>query len=243
MIENKRILAIIPARAGSKRLPNKNKLNLAGKPLIAWTIEAATESAYIDEIVVSSDCDELLDIAASYGSKICKRPSSLATDTSSTSDTIFHVLDIYKNNCNSFDIVIILQPTSPLRTYTDIDEALISLLQKKGGGVISVCPCEHNPLWSNILPKNQTLNKFIPPKIKNKRSQDLPNYYRLNGALFIFYIDLFYNYGGIFYTNAVYAHIMSNLSSVDIDTEFDFNFARFLIDHNMVSNNFNKVEK
>jgi len=136
-------LAIIPARGGSKRLPNKNILNLSGKPLIAWSIEAALKSEYIDDIVVTSDSDKILEIARNYDVITIKRPYYLASDTANSIDVIKHVIE---NVDGKYDYLVLLQPTSPLRNEKHIDEAIELLDIKKADAIISVCEMEHSRL-------------------------------------------------------------------------------------------------
>lgn len=225
MLYNKKFLAIIPARGGSKRLPRKNVLDLAGKPLIAWTIKAAINSKYIDTVVVSSDDQEILDISATYGAKILKRPESLASDAATTFDTLIHALDYY----SEYEYIILLQPTSPLRSVKDIDEAIELLFLKNADAIISVCEMDHNPLWSNVLPENGDMSNFLPNDLMNKRSQDLPSYYRLNGAIYICKIEKFLREKTLFLNKNIFAYQMNQRSSVDIDEEIDFDLAEFYI--------------
>ena len=218
MYKNKKILAIIPARSGSKRLPNKNILNLEGKPLIAWTIEEAKKSKYIDKIVVSTDSEQIAEISRQYGAEIpFLRPAELAQDTTSSIDVIKYCLENIKEN---FDYLMLLQPTSPLRTSEDIDNA-INMLDENTLAVVSVCETEHSPLWSNTLPEDLSMENFLRPEVKNKRSQDLPKFYRLNGAVFLAEINYFYRHNG-FYGPKTKALIMRLGHSIDIDTELDF---------------------
>jgi CMP-N,N'-diacetyllegionaminic acid synthase len=216
--KNSKTLAIIPARGGSKRLKNKNILKLNNKPLIAYSIEAALASKYIDEVVVTSDNETILEIATSYGTKTIKRPNELATDSSATIDTILHTLEIY----NSFDTIIVLQPTSPLRTSNHIDEAIEEFINKKANGVISVCKTEHSPLWSNTLEKNNKMDNFLSKELLNLRSQDLPEYFRLNGAIYIAKKDKIIEQKTFFIDSNIYAYIMPQEVSIDIDTHLDF---------------------
>ena len=225
MYENKTFLAIIPARSGSKRLPNKNILPLNGKPLIEYTINAAKKSRYIDEIVVNSDSDRILEIAKRNNVKTLKRPKDLAKDTSPTINTIIYTLKFYKG----FDFVVLLQPTSPLREYRHIDEAIEFLLNKNADAVISVCEMEHPPLWSNTLPADLSMKNFLKKEVINKRSQDLPTYYRLNGAIYICRSEKLLREQTFFIEDKIFAYIMDKESSVDIDDEFDFKFAEFLL--------------
>jgi CMP-N,N'-diacetyllegionaminic acid synthase len=180
--DNKSFLAIIPARGGSKRLPRKNVLDLAGKPLIAWTIDAAKSSKYIDSIVVTSDDAEILQVAKDLSVDTIKRPVELASDTATTFDAIEHTIQQVHGK---YDFVILLQPTSPLRTAKHIDEAIELLAHRNTDAVISVCETDHSPLWSNTISKDGSLEGFISEDIKNNRGQDLPSYFRLNGAIYI----------------------------------------------------------
>jgi CMP-N-acetylneuraminic acid synthetase len=216
--KNSKTIAIIPARGGSKRLKNKNILKLNNKPLIAYSIEAALASKYIDEVVVTSDNETILEIATSYGAKTIQRPDKLATDSSATIDTILHTLEIY----SSFDTIIVLQPTSPLRTSNHIDEAIEEFINKKANGVISVCKTEHSPLWSNTLEKNNKMDNFLSKELLNLRSQDLPEYFRLNGAIYIAKKDKIIEQNTFFIDSNIYAYIMPQDVSIDIDTQLDF---------------------
>jgi len=225
MLGGKTFLAIIPARGGSKRLPRKNILDLGGKPLIGWTIEAARRSNYIDQIVVTSDDSEILSIALQYGAKTLQRPDELSSDTASSFDAIKHAID----NMQSYDYIILLQPTSPLRTNTHIDEAIALLDEKKADAVISVCETDHSPLWSNTLPSDGSLTDFIRDEVKNKRSQDLEPFYRLNGAVYICKTETLLAQKSFFIDSNIFAYIMDKKSSIDIDEAIDFLFAETLI--------------
>jgi len=225
VINNKKILAVITARAGSKRLPNKNILDLAGKPLIAWTIDEAKKSKYIDELIVSTDSKKIAEISKYYGAEVpFMRPLKLAIDTADSISVLKHSIEFFKNK---FDYILLLQPTSPLRTVKDIDKAII-ILNNKTKAVVSVCETEHSPLWSNTLPEDLSMKNFIRSEVKNKRSQDLPKYYRLNGAIYIAETKYFYKNNG-FLGDKTKAYIMSQQNSVDIDTELDFKFCEILI--------------
>ena len=225
MHNKKTFLAIIPARGGSKRLPRKNVLDLAGKPLIAWSIEAGLKSKYIDKLIVSSDDDEILKISKIYGAQLIKRPGKLASDTATTFDALKHTID----NIEKYDYIVLLQATSPLRNKKHIDEA-IELLEAKGAdAVISVCEMDHSPLWSNILPQNNSMIGFLKDEILNKRSQDLEKYYRLNGAIYICKTDKLLENKSFFLKENIFSFIMDRESSIDIDEEIDFMFAKVLI--------------
>ncbi|MCF6173217.1 MAG: acylneuraminate cytidylyltransferase family protein [Campylobacteraceae bacterium] len=225
MHKDKTFLAIIPARGESKRLPRKNILDLNGKPLIAHTIEGALKSNYIDDVVVSSDDDEILSVSQKYGADTIKRPAKLATDTATSFDAIKHTLE----NVKSYDFIILLQPTSPLRNANHIDGAIELLMDKKANAVVSVCEMDHSPLWSSTLPKDGNMSNFLRDEVKNKRSQDLEKYYRLNGAIYICDSDKLLEEGSFFLKENIFAYVMDRESSVDIDEEIDFGFAEYLI--------------
>ena len=225
MYTNKTFLAIIPARGGSKRLPRKNILDLCGKPLISWSIEAALKSKYISKVVVSSDDEEILNISSNFGADIIKRPYELANDTATTFDAIKHTI----NNLEKYDYIVLLQPTSPLRNVKHIDEAIELLEEKQADAIVSVCEMDHSPLWSNTLPEDGNMRGFLRDEVLNKRSQDLEKYYRLNGAVYICKTDKLLENKSFFLKDNIFAYIMDRKSSIDIDEEIDFEIAKVLI--------------
>ena len=223
--ENK-YLAIIPARGGSKRLPNKNILNLNEKPLIAYSIEAGLKSKYINKVVVTSDSDEILNISSKYGANTIKRPNFLSTDISTSFDAIKHTID----NFEKYEYIILLQPTSPLRDEKDIDNAIILLNEKKADAIISVCEMDHPVQCTDILPQDLSLNKFLNKEDCQKRSQDLKNYYRLNGAIYICKTSKLLEEKTFELKDNIYAYKMNRLKSVDIDTKLDFLFVQTILE-------------
>ena len=160
----KRVLSIIPARGGSKGLPRKNILKLAGKPLIAWTIEASLNSKFVTKTIVSSDDKEILAIAKDYGSEILLRPKNLATDLSSSESVVTHALNYLESVGEEFDFVALLQPTSPLRNYKDIDKAFKVMVETKSDAVISVCEFDNKILKSFIKAESGYLNAISNKK-------------------------------------------------------------------------------
>ncbi|OCL93729.1 cytidylyltransferase domain-containing protein [Aliarcobacter thereius] len=220
-----RFLAIIPARGGSKRLPKKNILELHEKPLIAYTIESALKSKYINKVVVSSDDDETLEISKSFGAEFIKRPGELASDTATTFDAIKHTID----NLEEYEYVVLLQPTSPLRNETHIDEAIELLEEKRADAIVSICEMEHSPLWSNILPEDGNMRGFLREEILNKRSQDLEKYYRLNGAIYICKTYKLLKNKTFFLKDNIFSYKMDKKYSIDIDEDIDFKLAEILI--------------
>ncbi|APA59239.1 acylneuraminate cytidylyltransferase family protein [Campylobacter coli] len=224
-----KILAIIPARSGSKRLVDKNIMYLQEKPLIAWSIEAAIKSKFIDRVVVSTDSFKYADIAKNYGALVpFIRKGMLALDSTPTFDVIEDVIKFYNSRQISYKYIILLQPTSPLRNEKHIDEAIELFFLKKANSIVSVCECEHSPLWTNVLSSDGSMDNFIKEDIKNLRSQDLPKYYRLNGAIFIAEISSYLKYKSFFMPNS-FAYKMSTKESIDIDTEIDFLMAEILL--------------
>ena len=228
MLKNNRCVALIPARAGSKRLINKNLLPLAGKPLIAWSIETALNSPEIDDVVVSTDSIDIKQVAIDFGATVpFMRPNDLSHDTATTDDVLMHAIEELK--LTPSDIIVLLQPTSPLRDYEDIGNALSQLNDRNVQGVVSVCECEHSPMWSNTLADNMKMGGFIRPEIATKRSQDLPRYYRLNGAIYAYRVSYLNKYKSRFYSDEIKASLMPANKSVDIDNEIDFQLAGFLM--------------
>ena len=233
MINNKTFLAIIPARGGSKRLPKKNIIDLAGQPLIAWSINAAIKSKYIDKTIVTTDSDEILEVARKYGAEVpFKRPDYLSSDTAIREDVIRHTIDYYQNEKKEkFDYLIYLQPTSPLRNEKHIDEAIEYMFEKRANAIVSVCKLEHPVQWSGLLPEDRDMSNFINSLDIKTRSQDFPTYYRLNGAIFISDTDKFMKSGSVFLKENIFAYVMPQNVSIDIDTETDFMFAKIILEH------------
>jgi len=226
MDEKRGFLAVIPARGGSKRLPRKNLLECGGKPLVAWSIEAARESRYIDITLLSSDDKEILAVGEQYGIETLERPHSLADDTSSTFDAVAHAIV----QCSKeYEYIVLLQPTSPLRTATHIDAAIEQLHRSGADAIVSVCEMEHSPLWSNTLPDDGSMENFLDESVRHSRSQDLPTYYRLNGAIYICKITRLLEEKSFMIRKNIVAYIMDRRSSVDIDEALDFEFAGLLL--------------
>ena len=221
-------IAIIPARSGSKGLPDKNIKELAGKPLMAYSIEAALNSRCFDEVMVSTDSEKYAEIAKNCGANVpFLRSEATSTDTATSWDMIDEVLNGYKRLGREFDTFCLLQPTSPLRTDDDIREAYELYKQKASFAVVSVCEAEHSPLWSGKLPGTREFVNFINPE-SMKRRQDAGKYYRLNGAVYIVNIEKFKT-DRFFYHEGSFAYVMSQERSVDIDTDIDFKLAEIIL--------------
>jgi len=229
MYEGKEILAVIPARGGSKGLPGKNIRRLGDKPLIAWSIEAAQGSRYVDAVIVSTDSEGIASVARSWGGHVpFIRPAELATDNTKMVDVILHAVNSMQTFPPRFSLILTLQPTSPLRTSEDIDNAVELFFAKKAKAIVSVCEMEHHPWWSNVLPADGNMKDFLPAKIRNLNRQALPTYYRLNGALYLADIG-FIEQTGSFITDDTFAYLMPQERSVDIDSLLDFRLAELLL--------------
>lgn len=231
MYRGKNILAIIPARGGSKGIPRKNIKSLAGKPLIAWSIEAGKKSKYIDRIIVSTEDEEIREISLEYGAEVpFLRPKELAQDNTSSVDTIVDVImklkDIEKVE---YDFVLLLQPTSPLRNEQHIDESIDLLISNldKYNALISVTELEHPVYWNRSIDDTGRLRNFMEyDKSKNYRRQDFTKTFRLNGAIYLIKTDAFLNYRS-FETKDTLAYVMSRKSSIDIDCIEDLDLAEY----------------
>lgn len=230
MADSGAILIVIPARGGSKRLPRKNVLPLAGKPLICWSIEAAIEAKLNARIVVSSDDEEILDVARQYeiyGVIAYKRPDEFATDSSATIDVIKDTCCFISSTGFNPSIVILLQPTSPLRNSEDIQGALDLYFRKNTKDtVVSVCEVDHPSAWTGTLTDSSAIAGI---DFSGKRSQEYTKEYRLNGAV---YIADYYHLisASTLFTSDVYAYVMPKERSTDIDDFFDFNLAQLSVD-------------
>ncbi len=234
---SKNILAIIPARGGTKGLPGKNKMNLCGKPLIAWSIETALDcSGYINKLIVSTDDKDIAEISKSYKAEVpFIRPDELASDDATTISVIYHTIDWLKcNQSYEPDSILLLQPTSPLRIKKDILNAIDMTNNKNIRSVVSVCKTNHHPWWSNTLPEDGNMGTFLKNDIIHKRRQELPDFYRLNGAIFFAKLDYFYKYNG-FFGPKTFAYKMGISESIDIDSEIDFKLASILKDEQINS--------
>ena len=222
-----KILALIPARGGSKGIPRKNIRLLAGTPLIAYSIEAALKSKYIEKVVVSTEDEEIAEISRRYGAEVIERPKELARDDSPSMDVVFHVLDDLKLKNYNPDIVVLLQPTSPLRRAEDVDNAIKLFLNSDCGSVVSVCEMEHPPYWSFVIEEGY-LKSLFDERYLRMRRQDLAKAYIPNGAIFISRVQTLYKYKE-FYCNYNIPYIMPIERSVDIDNELDFMLAELLM--------------
>lgn len=221
------MVAIIPARKGSKRLPEKNLLLLGGKPLIRWTIDAAEKSGVFDHIAVTSDDSRILEQARGANTIPIVRPPNLATDTATSADVVLHALEVLEKQGIRPLTFMLLQPTSPMRTADDIRKAVDLMAEKSSDSIVSVCLAEHSPLWCGTLESDMSMHAFLKPSVHGQRGQDLPTYYRLNGAIYLAKVEAFRD-EKTFFTRNSHAYVMPVDRSVDIDTSLDFKLAQCL---------------
>ena len=228
MTERLNILAVIPARGGSRGVPRKNVTLLCGKPLIAYTIEAALDSKLINRVVVSTEDEEIAEISKKYGAEVITRPQELAQDDTPSLPVFQHAIN-YLEEMEDYcpEIMVILQPTSPLRTVEDIDSAIERFLEGRYDSLASVCEVEHPTHWMYTLVKNK-LKPLIKDGKNMARRQDAPKVYRLNGALYVTSRDTIMKENRVVGTDAG-AYVMPSEKSVDIDTELDFKVADLLM--------------
>lgn len=226
----KKNIAIIPARSGSKGLKDKNIKLLRGIPLLGYSVAAAQKSGFFDEVMVSTDSVAYAEIAQKCGAAVpFLRSTELGSDSAGSWAVVREVLKNYENLEMQFDTVCLLQPTSPLRTAEDIVGAYALLEEKQANAVTSVCLVDHSPLWSMVLPEDQSLRKFRQSILSNRQRQQLDTYYRLNGAIYIRKLE-YGDSGIVIMEEPEYAYVMERSNSVDIDTLEDFQLAEFIID-------------
>lgn len=222
-------IAIIPARSGSKGLKDKNIRLLGGKPLLAYTIEAALKSKCFDTVMVSTDSKKYAKIATEYGAEVpFYRSQETSKDSASPWKVVKEVLENYKALGKEFDTFTLLQPTSPLRTAQDIRNAYKELKEKNANAVVSMCELECSMHLVNTLPKSLSMKGFISDAQYNKRRQEIRPYYRFNGAIYISRVKTFMKHMNI-YNDKCYAYIMDRNRSYDIDDKNDLKIVEALL--------------
>lgn len=225
------VLAIIPARSKSKGLKNKNIKLINGKPLLAYTIQSAIESNIFSNIVVSTDSQEYAEIAKEWGANVpYLRSDKLSGDNASSWDVVEDILEYYKGKGIDYDVIALLQPTSPLRKSTHITESYDMLISKKADSIISVTETDHSPVWTNTLNSDSSMENFIEKSNLNKPRQYLEKYYRINGAVY-FIKAVCVKERWKLYGSSSYAFVMDKFSSIDIDDLYDFKFAEYLLNN------------
>jgi len=223
MIKGKTILAIIPARGGSKGLPGKNIKEIAGKPLIAWSIEQGKKSKYIDKLIVSTDDKEIANISKKYGADVpFIRPAELASDKSKTIDTILHAINYFESRENFFDIIVLLEPTSPLRDTEDIDEAIEKLItEKEAESIVGISKVEISHPAFLVRLEDEFLKPYLYKDFRVLRRQEISDLYFYEGSIYISYsksLKLRRN----FYHDKAIGYTFPKWKSYEVDDISDF---------------------
>lgn len=228
------VLALIPARAHSKRLPGKNLRKFCGKPLIAWSIQAAKSCSLIDRVIVSTEDPKLAEIARKWGADTpFLRPKKLSTDSASSMDVVLHAIARLEKDGKHYDAIVLLQPTSPLRTSKHLTEAISLFANKKANAVVSVATGAHSPYWTNRLTSKGSMSFFLRSLAAEPRNFRSP-WYCLNGAIYIGRTS-FLKERRDWYSDTTYAYKMPARDSCDIDTHDDFLMAELLMRHELRS--------
>lgn len=221
-----RFLGVIPARGGSKGVPRKNIREMAGKPLISWSICEAKKSQYLDCCIVSTDDKEICHIAKECGAEVpFLRPVELAQDDTASIDVVLHVME----RLSEYDYMVLLQPTSPFRTVEDIDNTITCCMKHRSESCVSVTETEYSPYWMYTLDESCKMNPLL--KISQDESyqrQKLPKVYRLNGAVYVNSYDMLKREHGFIGKNTI-GYIMPQERSYDIDTLQDFEIVEILM--------------
>lgn len=227
MIGTRQVLGVIPARGGSKGVPGKNIRLVGGRPLIEWTALAAKASRYIDRVILSSDDDAIMEVARAAGCDVpYRRDAALATDAAASVDVVLDALE----RVPGYDIVVLLQPTSPLRTAEDIDAALEWMAKTGAPGCASVCAASQHPWLTFGRSDTGVLESFCaPPEESSLRRQDLPTAYVLNGAVYAAETAWVVANRRLFKAGVTAAHIMPIEKSCDIDTWDDIRLVNDLL--------------
>lgn len=233
-----RILITICARKGSKRVKNKNMRDLMGKPLIAYTIEAAKKWGIADRIIVSTDSKEIAKISREYGAEVpFIRPDELASDTSPKLPVIQHAVKYLKDKENEeFDLVVDLDPTSPLRTVEDLENAYNIMIQKDSINLFSVCLARKNPYF-NMVELDDNGYAHLSKRIENPvfRMQDTPKVYELNASIYMYWTKYLFDMESVINKGSI-IYEMPDERSIDIDSEFDFKMVEFFMKNRSLSN-------
>jgi len=218
MIENRRVLGVIPARGGSKGVPRKNLRVVGGKPLIGWTLEATVRSRYLDRTIVSTDDDEIIEVARSLGGDVpFRRPVEISGDAAPHSHAILHALD----HVPGYDLVVMLNPTTPLRTAEDIDSCIELCVATGAPACVTVAKTDKPPEWTFRVDDEGRMSSVIGLAELPLLRQDLAPSYVFNGAVYVSVVDWFKQVKS-FFSPETRAYKMPASRSIDLDDEFDF---------------------
>lgn len=233
MYKNKSFLAIIPARGGSKGLSKKNIKELCGKPLIAWSIDAGLKSKYLDEVMVTTDSPEIADIAKKYGASVpFLRPDELASDTATSFDAIKHTIDFYKTELQKeFDYIVLLEPTSPLREDSDIDNAIENLFNSIADSIVGISKTEdQNPAFLVLKDTKSFISGYENKNMKVLRRQDIKDVYFFEGTIYISKTDILMDKKTFYHENTI-GYEVPKYKSLEIDDIDDFIMVEAIMKH------------
>lgn len=232
MIEGSKVLGLVVARGGSKGLPGKNVRDLCGKPLIGWTIDTARAARCLDAVVVSTEDTTIAEVASRHGAEVpFIRPSALASDTASSVDVVVHAIDVLASAGRTFDIVALLEPTSPLREPGDIDGAVARLVESGAGSIVSVCRAEvTHPAFMYRLGAGAHLTPFLDRQPNGLRRQELEPVYYLEGTIYASRVTVLKDRRS-FYHNDTIAYEVPKWKSIEIDDFDDFLMAEAIAKH------------
>jgi len=223
-----RILALITARGGSKRLPGKNIRPLGGKPLIVWSIDVAKDSLGICDILVSTDDSAIAAVCEKAGAYVpWLRPAELAIDTASSVDVALHALDWYEAEKGAVDGLLLLQPTSPFRTQATVQRGIELFSQNDYQPVLGISPTHAHPMWAHKM-EGDYLVPFMGEHGFRTRSQDLPSAYVVNGSFYLITPAVLRACRSFVGAKTIPLLIESPQEAVDIDTAWDWEIAEFI---------------
>ena len=229
MYKNKKILAVIPARGGSKGISSKNIIEIKGRPLIEYSIDCGKKSKYIDRTIISTDSELIKEIALKCGGEVpFMRPKELAKDSSKTIDCIVHAVDILKEMGENYDYVLIIQNTVPLRKFWHIDEAIEKLINSNERSLVSVTEVEQHPLLMRTIDEEGIVKNLLHMN-STMRRQDFPKFYKVNGAIYIQKIDNEFNLNTSL-NDGKLAYIMEKQYSIDVDNYIDLKIVEYYLE-------------
>jgi CMP-N-acetylneuraminic acid synthetase len=229
-----RVLGLITARGGSKGIPGKNIAPVAGKPLIAWTIEAALRSTSIARVIVTTDDPKIAQVAQQFGAEVpFLRPAELAADDSSSFDAVAHALRwLEENQGDRFDYCMLLQPTSPLRSAADIDGAIALARERQADAVLAVCEASPHPYLMRSVGEGGVLDDFIKLETKPSRRQEYPEAWTMNACIYLIRPAVLLATRS-FQPPGALAYVMPRERSIDIDSPWDLRVADLLLTHDI----------
>jgi N-acylneuraminate cytidylyltransferase len=230
MIDGHRVLALIPARGGSKGVPRKNVALLGGRPLISWAVGSARDSTLIDRLILSSDDPDIIEACTNEGCEVpFVRPAELASDQARSIDVVHHAMAwVEATGAGAYDYLVLLQPTSPFRQAQDIDDCIRACHERGAPSAVTVCEPSHSPYWMYGMDEFGRLSPLLPPPPGASRRQDLPSAFLPNGAVYVArWSEL--RHADSFMLQGVLGVQMPVERSLDIDTPSDFRLAELLL--------------